>query len=201
MQQPNRRFAERLKPGKSARAEQFALKSLLQIQIPGLQMDIRKVLVLGGSGYVGTYIVNRLSQRGIEVTVPTRRRERTKALIIQPNVVMPEINIDSEEALVSLMHGQDAVINLVGILHSRDVALPYSKDFAEALAENRGKAERHQGKVSSPRGLEARSELRNGLFSFSAPGVYRFPASMPTGSSYRNATPAHHRRAGVRTTR
>jgi uncharacterized protein YbjT (DUF2867 family) len=49
-------------------------------------MDIKKVLLLGGSGFVGTYIANRLSQRGIEVTIPTRRRERTKALIIQPNV-------------------------------------------------------------------------------------------------------------------
>ena len=98
-------------------------------------MDIKKVLLLGGSGYVGTYIVNRLSQRGIEVTVPTRRRERTKALIIQPNVLMPEVNINSEEVLVELMQGQDAVINLVGILHSRDVVLPYSKDFAAAHVE------------------------------------------------------------------
>jgi uncharacterized protein YbjT (DUF2867 family) len=56
-------------------------------------MDIKKVLLLGGSGFVGTYIVNRLSQRGIEVTVPTRRRERTKALIMQPGVEMPEANI------------------------------------------------------------------------------------------------------------
>ena len=98
-------------------------------------MDIKKVLLLGGSGFVGTYIANRLSQRGIEVTIPTRRRERTKALIIQPNVEMPEVNINSEEALVALMQGKDAVINLVGILHSRDVVLPYSKDFAEAHVE------------------------------------------------------------------
>ena len=98
-------------------------------------MDIKKVLLLGGSGFIGTYIANRLSQRGIEVTIPTRRRERTKALIIQPNVLMPEVGINSEEALVSLMQGQDAVINLVGILHSRDVVLPYSKDFAEAHVE------------------------------------------------------------------
>ncbi|WP_153147111.1 complex I NDUFA9 subunit family protein [Dechloromonas sp. H13] len=98
-------------------------------------MDIKKVLLLGGSGFVGTYIANRLSQRGVEVTIPTRRRERTKALIIQPNVEMPEVNINSEEVLVSLMQGQDAVINLVGILHSRDVQLPYSKDFAEAHVE------------------------------------------------------------------
>mgnify|MGYP002682744771 CR=1 FL=1 len=33
------------------------------------------------------------------------------------------------------MQGQDAVLNLVGILHSRDVVLPYSKDFAEAHVE------------------------------------------------------------------
>jgi uncharacterized protein YbjT (DUF2867 family) len=98
-------------------------------------MDIKKVLLLGGSGFVGTYIANRLSQRGIEVTIPTRRRERTKALIIQPNVEMPEVNINSEEVLVELMQGKDAVINLVGILHSRDVVLPYSKDFAEAHVE------------------------------------------------------------------
>ncbi len=98
-------------------------------------MDIKKVLLLGGSGFVGTYIVNRLSQRGVVVTIPTRRRERTKALIIQPNVEMPEVNIHSEEALVELMKGKDVVINLVGILHSRDVVLPYSKDFAEAHVE------------------------------------------------------------------
>lgn len=98
-------------------------------------MDIKKVLLLGGSGFVGTYIANRLSQRGMEVTVPTRRRERTKALIIQPNVEMPEVKINSEETLVSLMQGQDVVINLVGVLHSRDVQLPYSEDFAEAHVE------------------------------------------------------------------
>ncbi|KXB29670.1 epimerase [Dechloromonas denitrificans] len=98
-------------------------------------MDIKKVLLLGGSGFLGTYIANRLSQRGIEVTIPTRRRERTKALIIQPNVEMPEADIHCTETLAALMQDQDAVINLVGILHSHDVKLPYSKDFAEAHVE------------------------------------------------------------------
>jgi NADH dehydrogenase len=98
-------------------------------------MDIKKVLLLGGSGFVGTYIANRLSQRGIEVTVPTRRRERNKALIIQPGVDMPEANIHCEQTLTKLMRGHDAVINLVGTLHSRDVVLPYSRDFAEAHVE------------------------------------------------------------------
>lgn len=98
-------------------------------------MDVKKVLLLGGSGFLGTYIANRLSQRGIEVTIPTRRRERTKALIMQPGIEMPEANINDPEVLVELVRGKDAVINLVGILHSRDVQLPYSRDFAEAHVE------------------------------------------------------------------
>ena len=102
---------------------------------PGSFMDIKKVLLLGGSGFIGTYIVNRLSQRGIEVTVPTRRRERTKALIMQPGVSMVEANIHCEQTLTGLVRGHDAVINLVGILHSRDVKLPYSDDFAQAHVE------------------------------------------------------------------
>jgi hypothetical protein len=79
---------------------------VLRIKFPGFQMDIKKVLLLGGSGFVGTYIANRLSQRGIEVTVPTRRRERTKALIIQPGVEMPEADINCEKTLVELMRAR-----------------------------------------------------------------------------------------------
>lgn len=98
-------------------------------------MDIKKVLLLGGSGFVGTYIANRLSERDIEVTIPTRRRERTKALIMLPHVEMVEADINDEKALAELVKGHDVVINLVGILHSRDVKLPYSRDFAQAHVE------------------------------------------------------------------
>lgn len=83
-------------------------------------MDIKKVLLLGGSGFVGTYIANRLSQRGVLVTIPTRRRERTKALIMLPGVDMVQANIHCQESLTELVRGHDAVINLIGILHSRD---------------------------------------------------------------------------------
>ncbi|MDR1995511.1 complex I NDUFA9 subunit family protein [Azonexus sp.] len=98
-------------------------------------MDIKKVLLLGGSGFIGTYIANRLSQRGIEVTIPTRHRERTKALIMQPGVDMLEADIRCAKTLTELMRGHDAVINLVGILNSRDVKFPFSHDFAEAHVE------------------------------------------------------------------
>lgn len=98
-------------------------------------MTIQNVLLLGGSGFVGMYIANRLADLGIKVTVPSRRRERNRALIQLPNVDMVQANIHDPATLEALMKDQDAVINLVGILHSRDFKLPYSKDFAQAHVE------------------------------------------------------------------
>lgn len=95
-------------------------------------MDIKKVLLLGGTGFVGTYIANRLSSQGISVTAPTRRRERNKALIMLPQVEVVEADIHCPDTLGALVAGHDVVINLVGILHSRDVKLPYSADFEQA---------------------------------------------------------------------
>ncbi len=96
---------------------------------------IKNVLLLGGSGFVGTWIANRLSAMGVRVTIPTRRRERNKANIMLPTVEVVEANIHDEDALVGLMRDQDAVINLVGILHDRDSRLPYGKGFEAAHAE------------------------------------------------------------------
>jgi len=98
-------------------------------------MTIKKVLLLGGSGFVGTAIANRLSDRGISVTIPTRRHERSRASLMLPNVEVVSANIHCTETLNRLVRGHDAVINLVGILHSRDVEFPYSRDFAEAHVE------------------------------------------------------------------
>ena len=98
-------------------------------------MSLAKVLILGGSGFVGTYVANRLADLGVTVTVPSRRRERQRGIILLPNVDMVQADIHDPITLERLMDGQDAVINLVGILHSRDFKLPYSADFARAHVE------------------------------------------------------------------
>jgi len=96
---------------------------------------IKNVLLLGGSGFVGTWIANRLSKAGVSVTIPTRRRERNKANIMLPQVEVVEADINDPATLVELMRGQDAVINLVGILHDHDSRLPYGKAFGAAHVE------------------------------------------------------------------
>jgi NADH dehydrogenase len=75
------------------------------------------ILVLGGSGFIGRYIVNLLVARGCRVLVPTRRRASARHLITLPTCDVVEANIHDDAALDELVQGRDAVINLVGILH------------------------------------------------------------------------------------
>jgi NADH dehydrogenase len=80
-------------------------------------MSIRSVLVVGGSGFVGRHLVHRLAAQAIRVLVPTRRRERAKALILLPTVEVLEGDVHDPQALARLVAKVDAVVNLVGILH------------------------------------------------------------------------------------
>ena len=98
-------------------------------------MELKKVLLIGGSGFVGGSIANRLSQRGVRVTIPTRHRDHTKQLTMLPTVDMVEADVHDQQTLVTLMRGADAVINLVGILHDGDSSAPYGKRFAAAHVE------------------------------------------------------------------
>ena len=74
-------------------------------------------LVLGGSGFVGRYIVARLVTDGCRVIVPTLRRERAKHLIMLPTVDVIEADIADGPLLRQLTSGAAVVINLVGILN------------------------------------------------------------------------------------
>lgn len=87
------------------------------------------VLVLGGSGFIGRYIVNYLIERGCRVTVPARRRDKAKHLIVFPTCEVIEANVHDDGQLARLIAGQQAVINLVGILQGRE------SDFNRAHVE------------------------------------------------------------------
>ncbi len=82
-------------------------------------MTLRNLCVLGGSGFVGRHLLALLAARGYRVTVPTRRRESAKHLLVLPTVEVIEADIHDPATLRRLFVGADAVINLVGILHER----------------------------------------------------------------------------------
>lgn len=97
-------------------------------------MNAKNILLVGGSGFLGSHVAQRLAAAGHRLTVPTRHRERARHLIVLPTVDVVETNVHDDARLAELVAGQDAVINLVGILHSR-YGLPYGPDFARAHVE------------------------------------------------------------------
>jgi len=90
----------------------------------------QRVLVLGGTGFVGRHVVANLVTAGHRVVVPTRRRERGKHLILLPTVDVVERDVHEPRTLRQLVGDADVVVNLVGILHERGRAT-----FARAHVE------------------------------------------------------------------
>ena len=50
----------------------------------------RKLLILGGSGFIGTHLAFALANRGWQVTVPSRRPHRHRALLVHPDIRLVE---------------------------------------------------------------------------------------------------------------
>ena len=80
-------------------------------------MTYQNILVLGGTGFVGQSLVERLAAQGRKICVPTRRRSNGRELLVLPTVEVVEADIHDAAVLRGLLAGRDAVINLVGILH------------------------------------------------------------------------------------
>ncbi len=97
-------------------------------------MDMLTVVVFGGTGFIGSRLVARLSEQGARVIVPTRRYERAKHLISLPRVEVIEADLRDDATLRRLLLHKDAAINLVGVLHSRR-GTPYGEDFRRAHVE------------------------------------------------------------------
>ena len=82
-------------------------------------MHVRKVCVLGGTGFVGSHLVGQLIASGREVTVPTRHIQRHRDLLVFPGIRLVEADVHDPRVLKQHFQGMDAVINLVGILNEK----------------------------------------------------------------------------------
>ena len=82
-------------------------------------MSLHKVVVFGGSGFVGRYLVGLIADTGATIVVPTRRPERAKHLATCGSigqVTMPAADLRDAAAVRAAVRGADTVINLVGII-------------------------------------------------------------------------------------
>ena len=100
-------------------------------------MIINRVLLLGGSGFIGTAVAEQLARQDILVTVITRRRERGNHLFLLPTVDVVEADVFNAAQLEELIRHHDAVINLTGVLHGdfERVHVTLPKMVAEACVK------------------------------------------------------------------
>ena len=92
----------------------------------------KRVVVLGGAGFVGRAVVNELSKQGYEVRVGVRRPERFRDYALFPNTKLFAIKDYQDEALLKgTFENCDIVVNLLADLTAGIEALP-SKDLVLA---------------------------------------------------------------------
>ncbi|MDP1526902.1 MAG: complex I NDUFA9 subunit family protein [Rhodocyclaceae bacterium] len=103
---------------------------------------MKNILLIGGTGFVGSALASRLAKADFCVTLPTRRPERARHLSVLPTARIVQANVYDEATLARLMIGQDAVISLVGILKG---------NFQRAHTELPGKIARAAKAAGVPR--------------------------------------------------
>ncbi len=98
------------------------------------------VTVIGGSGFLGRYVVQRLAAAGARVRVAVRRPQA--AIFLKPmgqpgQIQLIQTDIRDERQCAAAMHGADMGVNLVGIL-----AEGGGRSFANIQAEGAATAAR-----------------------------------------------------------
>jgi NADH dehydrogenase len=82
---------------------------------------MNNVLVLGGTGFVGRAVCERLVERSgggsSRIVVPTRRLAHGAGVRSLPTLELVEADVHDEATLARLLARADAVVNLVAILH------------------------------------------------------------------------------------
>jgi len=76
-----------------------------------------RIVVVGGTGFVGRHLVCRLAEAGYRAVVVTRRRERARPLFLLPAVDVVEADAGDPRVLAGLAQGAAAIVNLTGIIN------------------------------------------------------------------------------------
>lgn len=85
-------------------------------------MRNRRVCVVGGSGFIGRYVVKRLAARGAVVCVVSRHA--SEARFLKPmgdvgQIALIDAGLSDEAALAAALQGASAVVSSVGVLYER----------------------------------------------------------------------------------
>jgi uncharacterized protein YbjT (DUF2867 family) len=115
-------------------------------------MASQRIVILGGTGFVGARLVQRLARDGHHVVLLSRNREKHRDSGVLPNVSVRTADIHELRALEQHFAAADTVINLVGILtpSGRDTFTRVHVELtAKVIAACQGAGVRHLHQMSS----------------------------------------------------
>ena len=82
--------------------------------------NLNKIVILGGTGFIGSELAVKMSKLSQTVVVLTRNIETNKDLKLIPNIELVACNIHDERSLRENFKNTDVVVNAVGILNEFD---------------------------------------------------------------------------------
>ncbi|MEN9017628.1 MAG: NAD(P)H-binding protein, partial [Hellea sp.] len=82
--------------------------------------SLGKIVILGGTGFIGSQLSAKLSPLCDKICVPTRNIEANKNLKLIPNLEIIKTNVLDERTLNAIFSDSDIVINTIGILNEFD---------------------------------------------------------------------------------
>ncbi len=78
---------------------------------------IGKIVIFGGSGFIGAQLATKLSSMADKIVIPTRNTESNLGLKMIPNLEIVQVDVKDERSINSLLDKTDLVINTIGILN------------------------------------------------------------------------------------
>ena len=93
------------------------------------------ITFLGGTGFVGSNLVNQLSNTENNLTILTRSREKNKNMLVYPKVKLVETDVHNADELTKHTKNSDVLINLIGILNEKATVVKDLKRHIVILLE------------------------------------------------------------------
>lgn len=93
---------------------------------------IYRFCILGGTGFVGRHLVERLAQSKQDIVILTRRATRHRDLLVLPTLRLAEGDVHDPEFLRRQFEGKEIIVNLIGILNEKGRS---GRGFARAHVE------------------------------------------------------------------
>ncbi|WP_375558788.1 NAD-dependent epimerase/dehydratase family protein [Bernardetia sp. OM2101] len=104
-----------------------------------VKKEASKYLITGGTGFIGTALINRLAEEGHQITAPVRRYQNCAPIAKWANVEMPRLNLLDYQAVKEATKGKEYIFHLAVAAdgnNAYEVNVNGTKNLVKAATEN-----------------------------------------------------------------